>query len=147
MHLSLKRTSGIFGLTLKNSLGEEIQLNASPSIGGEEKDFRPMELVAGALAGCSSIDILNILNKQRLQPAVFEVEIEAQRRDEIPATFEHIHLVFTVSDDVPQDKVERAIQLSMEKYCSVTKILEPTCKITTELATCNPDCRQAGCNL
>lgn len=133
MKLSLSRTSGLFGLTLTNSLGEQIQLNAAPAIGGEEKDFRPMELVAGALAGCSSIDVLNILNKQRLNPNVFEVSIEAERRDEIPATFKRIHLEFRVSNDVPQDKLERAIQLSMEKYCSVTKILEPTCDIIVDL--------------
>jgi putative redox protein len=89
-----------------------------------------MELLAGSLAGCSSIDILNILNKQKIRPHSFDVTINATRKDEVPAIFERIHLEFFVSEEVPREKLVRAIELSMEKYCSVTKILEPTCIIT-----------------
>ncbi|MDG0972862.1 MAG: OsmC family protein [Crocinitomicaceae bacterium] len=130
MELQLNKTGDIFDLELKNSLNETIELNASSSIGGKDQGFRPMELLAGSLAGCSSIDILNILNKQKIRPDSFDVTINATRKDEVPAIFERIHLEFFVSEEVPREKLVRAIELSMEKYCSVTKILEPTCIIT-----------------
>ena len=130
MELHLKKTGGIFDLELTNSLNQIVELNASPDLGGKDLGFRPMELLAGSLAGCSSIDILHILNKQRIIPESFDVKVNATRRDEIPSIFERIHLEFFVSDEVPRDKLVRAIELSMDKYCSVTKILEPTCIIT-----------------
>jgi putative redox protein len=93
-----------------------------------------MELLAGSLAGCSSIDVLNILQKQKLFPKAFEVKIKATRREDvIPATFETIHLIFQVSSEIPIFKVEKAASLSVEKYCSVSKILEPTCKVSWEV--------------
>lgn len=134
MKLHLKKTDGIFGMILNNETGAEVELNATPAIGGELKGFRPMELLAGSLPACSTIDVLNILNKQKIQPKIFEVETEATRREsETAATFEHIHLIFKCSDEVPREKVERAIKLSKDKYCSVSKILEPTCEISWEL--------------
>lgn len=134
MKLKLKKTEGIFGMELENEIGSKVELNATPNIGGELKGFRPMELLAGSLSSCSSIDVLNILNKQKIQPKKFEVDTDAQRREnETPSTFEHIHLVFKVSDEVHEDKFKRAIELSIEKYCSVSKILEPTCEITWEV--------------
>lgn len=133
MELELRKTGGIFDLALTNNRAEVVHLNASPDLGGKDEGYRPMELVAGSLAGCSSIDILNILNKQKIQPVSFEVKINASRRDEIPAIFERIHLEFFVSAEVPRDRLLRAIELSMNKYCSVTKILEPTCIITHSL--------------
>jgi putative redox protein len=133
MELHLKKTGDIFDLELANSREHVVKINASPDIGGKDEGFRPMELVAGSLAGCSSIDILQILNKQKISPASFEVKVNATRKDEVPAIFERIHLEFFVSEEVPRDKLLRAISLSMEKYCSVTKILEPTCIITHSL--------------
>jgi uncharacterized OsmC-like protein len=133
MELHLRKTGDIFDLELKNSLNQVIELNAAPSLGGKDKGFRPMELVAGSLAGCSAIDVLHILNKQKIRPHSFDVKVNATRKDEVPATFERIHLEFFVSEEVPRDKLIRAIELSMDKYCSVTKILEPTCIITHSL--------------
>ena len=134
MELALAKTKGVFGMELKNERGAIVKMNATPKIGGEEIGFRPMELLAGSLAGCSSIDILNILQKQKLFPKIFEVKIKASRREnEVPSTFETIHLIFQVSSEIPILKVEKAASLSVEKYCSVSKILEPTCKVTWEV--------------
>lgn len=134
MELFLAKTEGIFGMELKNDQGETVALNASPEIGGEPTGFRPMQLLAGSLAGCSSIDILNILKKQRLFPEKFEVNIKATRREnEVSATFATIHLVFQVSQEIDKEKVEKAAALSIEKYCSVSKILAPTCTISWEV--------------
>ncbi|MCC5923708.1 MAG: OsmC family protein [Crocinitomicaceae bacterium] len=134
MDLILKKDNSAFGMELHNERGAHVHVNASPEIGGEAKGFRPMELLAGSLSACSSIDVLNILYKQKLKPSFFEVHTIAKRRDgEVPAIFENIHLEFRVSDDIPEDKVARAIQLSVEKYCSVSKILAPTCQITTKI--------------
>jgi putative redox protein len=134
MNLSLSKTKGVFGMELKNERGAIVEMNATPAIGGEEIGFRPMELLAGSLAGCSSIDVLNILQKQKLFPKVFEVKITATRKeDEIPSIFENIHLIFQVSSDIPLEKVEKAVKLSVDKYCSVSKILAPTCEVTWEV--------------
>jgi putative redox protein len=134
MKLHLEKTDGLFGMQLQNEIGSTVELNATPAIGGELKGFRPMELLAGSLSACTTIDVLNILNKQKIQPKKLEVITEAKRREnQVPSTFESIHLIFKCSDEVPQEKLERAITLSKEKYCSVSKILEPTCTITWEL--------------
>lgn len=92
---------------------------------------RPMELVAMGLASCSSIDVLSILQKQRQQVDRYEVSVEAERDyDNVPAVFKHIHLHFSVEGKVDPPKVQRAIELSLTKYCSVSKMLEKTASIT-----------------
>ncbi len=134
MQLKLKKTSGIFGMELENERGLTIKMDANTDLGGENKGYRPMELLAGSLAGCSSIDVLHILNKQKIQPESFEVETIATRvENEIPAVFKSIKLIFATSAEVPLEKLARAAALSVEKYCSVSKMLAPTCDISFEV--------------
>lgn len=114
-----------------NEEGKSLPIDAAPEIGGQGNGFRPMELLLAGLAGCSAIDILNILNKQKLNPEHFDVEVTGERNhDNVPAVFGRIHVVFSYAGDVPHDKVERAAKLSMEKYCSVSKMLSSTATIT-----------------
>lgn len=131
MNLALKLAESPFVLELQNEDGLITTLDASPSIGGKQKGLRPMELLAGSLAGCMSIDILLILQKQRLNVTHYQVKLEAHRKDAVPSPFETIHLIFEVNTEVPLDKLENAIKLSHEKYCSVSASLDHSIQITT----------------
>ncbi|MEO9533135.1 MAG: OsmC family protein [Crocinitomicaceae bacterium] len=130
MEILLQRIKGMFGFEATNEAGANLRLDAKAAIGGENFGFRPMEALASSLAGCASIDVLLILKKQRIEPVNFEVKIDAKRSDDVPAVFTSIHLDFLLEGSLEKDKVERAVSLSLEKYCSVAKILEPTCVIT-----------------
>jgi putative redox protein len=133
MELTLQLKEYPFVLSLQNASGVTTTIDASPSIGGKDQGLRPMELLAGALAGCMSIDTLNILKKQRIEVSAYEVKIVAQRKDAVPAVFETIDLQFHADLNVPLDKLENAVRLSHEKYCSVSASLHPEIHITTSI--------------
>lgn len=129
MILKLKRIEEPFQLQVENSRNTTICTDAAESIGGGGVEFRPMELLASGLASCLSIDVLNILKKKKQTPTLFEIELKAIRKDEIPSIFEKIDLEFRVSNEVSEDTLSKTIKLALDKYCSVAKILEPTCEI------------------
>lgn len=129
MKLELKRASGNFGMVVKNQTGQTISFDANSNIGGQGFGVRPMEAVAASLAACSSIDILLILKKQKQLVEEFSVQIDAERTEAVPAIFKRIELEFQFKGNLLPDQVKRAVDLSMTKYCSVSKILEPTCEI------------------
>ncbi len=92
--------------------------------------IKPMELLLVSLASCSSIDIISILNKQRQIDFSYQVKVDSKRKtDEVPAIFEEITLRYIFKGDVSPKKAKRAVDLSLEKYCSVSKIIEETVKI------------------
>lgn len=130
MKLKLKKVTGSFGMQVENEEGQFINFDANESIGGSGFGVRPMEAVASSLAACASIDVLLILEKQRVQLSDYQVDITANRIDALPAIFSDIHLDFKFTGSVDLSKLERAVNLSMTKYCSVSKILEPTCRVT-----------------
>jgi putative redox protein len=112
--------------------GHSIMMDAAPEVGGENKGARPMEMVLLGLGGCSSIDVVMMLNKsQPDQVKDCQVEITAERADSVPKVFTQIHMHFRVyGTDLNPKKVERAVNLSAEKYCSVSKMLEATVQMT-----------------
>lgn len=117
-----------------NEDGARIEMDGSPDIGGENLGFRPMQLLLAAVGGCSSIDILLILNKQKQKVDSFEVEVEgAKEKVEEHSIWKTIVLHFKMKGEIDYDKAERAVKLSLEKYCSVSKTLEPTAKITYKI--------------
>lgn len=132
MNLQLQRHNDAFHFEVINETGQSIHLDSSPDEGGENLGLRPMETVIAALMGCSSIDVGLILKKGKQVLRDYRVEARAERRDEIPRIFTHIYLHFHLYGEIDPKKAERAINLSMEKYCSVTKILEPTAEIHTQ---------------
>jgi OsmC-like protein. len=103
--------------------GHPLLMDASESFGGENRGPRPVELLLGALSGCTGIDILSILKRMRLEPASFRMELEGERAEEPPKRFTRIHIHYLFEGDLPEDKVDRAIRLSMEKYCTVAHSL------------------------
>ncbi len=136
MKVTILRTDDNYKMTATNESGNALQMDGSKDIGGEESAFRPMQLLLAGLGGCTSIDVLLILKKQRQSIEFFEVEVNGNRvKVDDYSLFKTIHLTFKVKGDVKAEKLEKAIQVSLDKYCSVAKTLEPTATITfsTEL--------------
>jgi putative redox protein len=101
---------------------------------------RPLEMLLLGLGGCTAFDVVSILRKSRQQLVDCEVEIEAERAESIPKVFTKIHLHFIVSGrDLDQGKVAKAIDLSADKYCSASRMLEKTAAITHDFEIVNPD--------
>jgi putative redox protein len=111
--------------------GHSVVMDGSPDNGGDNMGSRPMEMMLMGLGGCSGIDVALILQKGRQQVSDCRIEIEGQRADAVPAVFTDIHVHFTITGkQLDPKKVARAISLSMEKYCSVTRMLEASVNIT-----------------
>ncbi len=109
----------------------KVNIDGSPAIGGVDAGARPMELVLMALGGCSAIDVVSILKKQRQQIEDLTIDVEGERdADAVPAPFKKIHMTFNVKGVLDEEKIKRAIQLSVEKYCSVQVMLAPTVAIS-----------------
>ncbi len=131
MEITLKRVDDAFRMEATNEDGHIIVMDGAESIGGSRSAMRPMQALLASLAGCSTIDVVHILRRQRQPLDGIEVSVEADReKDKVPALFTRIHLHYRLSGNLKPEKVERAICLSMEKYCSVAKILEKTAPIT-----------------
>lgn len=99
--------------------------------GNKEVAASPMELVLMAAGGCSSVDVVSILQKARQQVVGVQCQVKGERVDAVPAVFTKIHLHFVVrGTDIAEQHVERAVALSADKYCSVAKMLEASVAIT-----------------
>ncbi len=130
MEINLIRKSGKFNFEAQNENGFTVNLDAKPAIGGEGKGFRPMEMLLIGLGGCSGIDIVNVLTKQKEPLSDIKIKINATRRDEeMPPIFDVIDINFELFGDLSVAKVERALQMTFEKYCSVSNILGRSAKI------------------
>jgi putative redox protein len=101
----------------------KVQIDGSPAMGGQGLGVRPMELVLMALASCSSLDMVSILEKQRQKIEDFSISAEGTRRESIPNVFTSIHLTVTLRGDIDPAKAERAAELAIKKYCSVHDML------------------------
>ena len=111
--------------------GHSVIMDGSPDIGGENRGPRPMEMLLLGLGGCSSIDVMLILNKGRQDVTDCVVHIDAERAPSEPKVFTKIHMHFVVSGrQVDPKRVEKAIQLSAEKYCSASIMLGKTAQMS-----------------
>jgi putative redox protein len=113
--------------------GHSVVMDGSTEHGGRDLGVRPMEMVLLGLGGCSSIDIILMLKKARQDVTDCQVLIEAERADAVPAVFTRVKLKFVVEGrQLSAKQVERIVALSVEKYCSVTKMLEKEVEIGFE---------------
>lgn len=134
MKINIKRLDDAFHMEATNQEGNSLLMDGSSDIGGHGKGMRPMQLLLAAVGGCSAIDVILILKKQKQVIEAFEVEVDGEReKAEDHTLFRDICLHFKIKGQVDVEKAERAIQLSMDKYCSVSKTLEPTAKISYKL--------------
>jgi len=114
-----------------NAGGQKALIDGPPELGGQGEGVRPMEMVLMGLAGCSALDVIHILEKQQKEPLEdLVVTVRGARADATPAVYTDIALHFEASGPIDAHKFERAVKLSMEKYCSVTKMLEKSATIT-----------------
>ena len=105
--------------------GHAVVVDGAPEHGGRNIGPRPMELILMGLGSCASFDVIAILKKQRQEVASCECILEAERADVVPSVFTKITMNFQISgNNLDESKVERAVALSAEKYCSVSKMLE-----------------------
>lgn len=111
--------------------GHAMIMDGSPEIGGRNLGPRPMELLLMGAGGCTSVDVVMILQKSRQDVTGCEVDISAERADENPKVFTKIHMHFIVTGrNLKPEIVDRAIKLSAEKYCSASIMLGKTAEIT-----------------
>jgi putative redox protein len=130
MNVSLERINEDYLFEVTNSNGMSIHLDNKSKTTGEVQGVSPMELLLMGIAGCSSIDIVAILDKQKINPKVLKMDVKGHRnQNEIPALFYQIDINIYLEGDFSAEKAKRAAQLSFDKYCSVSKTLEPTAKI------------------
>lgn len=105
--------------------GHSVQMDGPPDHGGKDLGPRPMEMMLMGLGGCSSFDVMSILQKSRQDVTACHSELEAERADAVPAVFTRIHLHFVVTgNNLKENLVKRAVSLSAEKYCSASIMLE-----------------------
>lgn len=127
MDVSLERIHDRIQFEAENESGYTFTVASDEEMEG----VSPMEMVALGLGGCSSVDVLSILETQRQSVEAYDVDVEAERAsDEVPAVFTTLHVHYVVDGDVAPEKVRRAIELSLDKYCSVSHMLEATATIS-----------------
>ncbi len=110
--------------------GHELKMDASEEVGGENSGPRPTEMLLNAVAGCTGIDIISILHKMRLEPTSFLMDVKGERAENHPKKFTKIHIHYALEGELPEDKVVRAIELSKNKYCSVSHSLDSTITVS-----------------
>jgi putative redox protein len=130
MEVSLERINEDYLFEVSNANGHKVLLDNKSKTSGEVQGVSPMELLLMGVAGCSAIDIVAILNKQKIDPKVLKMEVKGHRHaDAVPSLFYQIDILIHLEGDFSPEKAKRAAQLSYDKYCSVSKTLEHTAKI------------------
>ncbi|MGX5819055.1 OsmC family protein [Chitinophaga lutea] len=124
MKIALQRIDDGFNMEAVDEQGHKVLMDSSIENGGKNNGVRPMQMLIMGLGGCSAIDVVMILKKQRQEITDFRIEIEADReKGKEPSLWEKAHIVFHISGKVDADKAARAVELSMNKYCSVAETL------------------------
>ena len=130
MNISVNWVDGLL-MVGKSDSGHTITMDGPPESGGENLSVRPMEMLLLGVAGCTMIDVVTTLKKMRQDLSHLETKINAERATDHPKVFTDIHIQFTVKGkDLDSKKVDKAITLSAEKYCSASIMLGEMATIT-----------------
>lgn len=122
MHAVL--THGDYGFSIEDEKGHKMGIDIPEEQGGAATGFRPMQTVLAALSGCSGVDVVSILKKQRQSYDSIEIKIDGQRQQgKEPSLWETVHVRFELTGEADPAKVFRAVELSINKYCSVAETL------------------------
>lgn len=135
MKVQLQRLDDAFQFEAKSEEGNSVIFDIAPESGGKGKGIRPMQSLVMALGACSAVDIVIILKKQKQEITNFKMEIEGEReKEKEPSLWQDVHAIYHLDGTIDAEKAKRAVQLSMEKYCSVAATLEKAgAKITWEV--------------
>jgi putative redox protein len=133
--IDIERVHGDYGFEARDSNGHVVKMDTSPETGGQNFGSRPMQLLLIGLGGCSGIDIISILRKQRQDVQGFSAHIEGERQAGVePSLWQQVTLVFSLTGNIDPEKAKRACELSMNKYCSVAETLRQAgCELTWEV--------------
>lgn len=131
MDIKIKWLNKGLHMEAENETGGKIRIDGNSQIGGLEGGMAPMQLLLAGIGGCSLIDALGILEKQRepLENAVVEVSGDKQKKGTY-SEFSTIHMHYIFEGKLDENKVRKALELSITKYCSVSKALEKTSRIS-----------------
>ena len=115
--------------------GHKILMDADESVGGEDKGPRPKPLLLASLAGCSGMDVVSILKKMQQPHTYFNIDVEAELTEEHPKHYSSITVIyeFKKSDNLDEKKVEKAVNLSQERYCGVSALLKKAITVDYEI--------------
>ncbi len=124
----------------QSGTGHTIVMDASPDYGGFNSGMRPMELLLVGLGGCSGMDIVSILKKKKQDLRGLTINIKGKQSENYPKRFTEIEIEFVIKGkNLSEEAVKRAVELSMEKYCSVKATLEGSAKIIHSFSIENID--------
>jgi putative redox protein len=126
----VRRAAAPVHFVAETGSGSQVPIDGASAVGGQGLGARPMELLLAALGGCAAIDVVGILGKQRQPVAEVAAAVEGERAEGEPSVFGRIHVHFTLRGPADDAAVARAVALSMDKYCSVARMLEQTAAIT-----------------
>ncbi len=114
--------------------GHHITLDGSPELGGENRGPTPKPLLLASLAGCTGIDVVSILNKMRVDVEGFSISVSAHQTEYHPKIYDKIYVTYKFKgQDLPMEKLEKAVKLSEEKYCGVSAMLKKAGLIEYEI--------------
>lgn len=114
--------------------GHTVAMDATRESGGQDSGSSPKGLLLSGLGGCTGIDVVSILEKMRVPFTGFEIQASAELTEEHPKVFKSIHLRYVFrGKDLPEDKLEKAVILSMDRYCGVSAMLAKAAPITWEI--------------
>ena len=122
--LTAALTDGDFGIDITDSDGHTMRMDIPVAQGGNGSGFRPMQSLLAALCGCSAVDVVSILKKQKQGLEGLEIEVDGDREEgKEPSLWKHVDVRFLLTGNIEPAKGYRAVGLSMEKYCSVAETL------------------------
>ncbi len=131
MKIYLKRVNDAVRFEASNERGHTVMVEGGRSVGGEDQAPYPTELFMISQAACTAVDVIDLLRKMRQPVQHLEIELDGQRaQDQVPKLFTEIHLHYKLYGDIQSSKADKAISLSIEKYCTVTKMIDQVAKIT-----------------
>ena len=114
--------------------GHKIIIDAKPEVGGQDRGPRPKNLMLAALGGCTSMDVISILKKMRIEVKSLNVIVEGELSEDHPKRFLKMHVIYEVEgEDLPLDKIEKAVSLSEEKYCGVNAVYREVIELSSEI--------------
>ena len=114
--------------------GHKMTLDAKESVGGRDLGPRPKPIMLVSLAGCTGMDVISILKKMRVEPDYFNIEVEGELTEEHPKYYHKLHIRYIFrGKDLPLEKIEKAVNLSQERYCGVSKMLKEAAELTHEI--------------
>lgn len=111
-----------------------VMIDAAEEVGGQGKGLRPKAMMLTSLAGCSGMDVASLLKKMRAEVDDFKIEVVANLTDEHPKYYDKVHVIYRFyGSDFKKDKIEKSVNLSVDRYCGVMEMFRKFAEVTTEI--------------